>query len=33
VADMFRIKDGHLVEHRDVIQPVPETALNEHAIF
>lgn len=33
VVDLFRIKDGYLVEHWDVIQPVPPTALNDNTMF
>ncbi|WAT16867.1 nuclear transport factor 2 family protein [Aurantiacibacter sp. MUD11] len=33
VVDIFRIKDGYLVEHWDVIQPVPEEALNDNTMF
>jgi predicted SnoaL-like aldol condensation-catalyzing enzyme len=32
-ADFFRLEDGKLVEHWDVIQPVPESAANEHPMF
>ena len=33
VADFFRLKDGKVVEHWDVLQPVPESAANEHPMF
>jgi predicted SnoaL-like aldol condensation-catalyzing enzyme len=32
-ADFFRLEDGKIVEHRDVFQPVPESAANEHPMF
>ena len=32
-ADFFRLEDSKLVEHWDVIQPVPENAANEHPVF
>ena len=32
-ADIFRVKDGKIVEHWDVLQPVPETSVNQHAMF
>lgn len=33
VMDVFRIKDGLLVEHWDVIQSVPANAANDHPMF
>ena len=33
VADFFRLEDGKVVEHWDVLQPVPESAANEHPMF
>jgi len=33
VIDLFRIKDGKVVEHWDVVQPVPETSANSNAMF
>jgi len=33
VVDIFKIEDGYLVEHWDVLQPVPETAKNENGMF
>jgi predicted SnoaL-like aldol condensation-catalyzing enzyme len=32
-ADFFRLEDGKIVEHWDVLQPVPESAANNHPMF
>jgi predicted SnoaL-like aldol condensation-catalyzing enzyme len=31
--DIFRVEDGRIVERWDVLQPVPETALNDDPMF
>jgi predicted SnoaL-like aldol condensation-catalyzing enzyme len=33
VADFFRLVDGRIVEHWDVLQTVPESAGNDHPMF
>lgn len=33
IVDIFRVADGKIVEHWDVIQPMPETAVSTHPLF
>jgi predicted SnoaL-like aldol condensation-catalyzing enzyme len=33
VADLYRLAGGRIVEHWDVLQPVPEASANEHPMF
>jgi predicted SnoaL-like aldol condensation-catalyzing enzyme len=33
ITDIFRVADGKIVEHWDVIQPVPPTSVNGHTMF
>ncbi len=33
VVDIFRVEDGKLAEHWDVIQPVPTQAANKNGMF
>jgi predicted SnoaL-like aldol condensation-catalyzing enzyme len=32
-ADLFRLEDGKVVEHWDVLQPFPEESANPHPMF
>jgi predicted SnoaL-like aldol condensation-catalyzing enzyme len=32
-VDFFRLEDGKIVEHWDVVQPFPETSVNDHPMF
>jgi len=33
LIDIFRIRDGKLVEHWDAIQPMPEKSANAHPMI
>jgi predicted SnoaL-like aldol condensation-catalyzing enzyme len=33
VIDIYRLEDGKVVEHWDVIQAIPETAMNDNSMF
>jgi predicted SnoaL-like aldol condensation-catalyzing enzyme len=32
-VDIFRVADRKLVEHRDVIAPIPDTSKNNNTMF
>jgi predicted SnoaL-like aldol condensation-catalyzing enzyme len=33
VVDIFRVENGNVVEHWDIIQAIPETADNANSMF
>jgi predicted SnoaL-like aldol condensation-catalyzing enzyme len=33
VIDLFRVRDGKIVEHWDAVQDVPETSANDNTMF
>jgi predicted SnoaL-like aldol condensation-catalyzing enzyme len=33
VVDIFRVEDGKVVEHWDIIQPIPDKADNANSMF
>ena len=32
-ADIFRLRDSRIVEHWDILKPVPETSANDNTMF
>ena len=33
IVDIFRVEDGKIVEHWDILQPMPTTSANPHPMF
>jgi predicted SnoaL-like aldol condensation-catalyzing enzyme len=33
IIDIFRVEDGKVAEHWDVIQAIPTTSLNDNTMF